>query len=269
MKSISSLYLFLISIALVFSACNIPSSFRVNSLEMANTLKIGSEFKIAKTDKLVRNDFACFYLHDSIPYAKLSGLAAFRIIGLPGEHIRISNGTVYVNDVPQTEVSTQKLAYVVDLRSIEGYDSQMAFIKPYTGFPITRSYVSLNLDTCEFHKLAKSLNMILMRDYKKYKIEQFDNEDTLFLMLKIKNELALRDSLPMLHIPRKGDTIQIPPNLQKFYVHGIKHFKSLGGDKYISSENMYFMVGDNWYDAIDSRQIGMILESEIVGVLQK
>jgi signal peptidase I len=93
----------LLSVVLFLGINAVSSRIRVESISMQPTLYAGNFVfvnKLAYTwGDASRGDIIVFRYPpdpDQVPYIK-------RIIGLPGEQVRISNGRVYINDQPLTE----------------------------------------------------------------------------------------------------------------------------------------------------------------------
>jgi signal peptidase I len=130
-----------IAVIVIFVITFVVQAFRVPSESMENTLLVG-DFLLA--DKLHFAD-AKGALHDILPYRAIQrgDIIVFRypvdpdtyfvkrVIGLPGDHIRLRDKTVYVNGTPLREKYT--------IHGSEDYDSYR------DDFPSPRSF-STNVD---------------------------------------------------------------------------------------------------------------------------
>ena len=92
------------------------------------------------------------------------------------------------------------------------------------------------------------------------------------------NEQWYKQSYGPLYIPRKGDTVKLNINNLSIYYRIISAFEHnlleisndsvyINGkltDKYIFKQNYYFMMGDNFWNSIDSRFWGFVPENHII-----
>jgi signal peptidase I len=78
------------------------TSMPPETAELLSTFEAGDHLFIRKTDYFVRNpergELVQFRLH-----SEMESILVSRVIGLPGEAVRIENGTVWINEQPLTE----------------------------------------------------------------------------------------------------------------------------------------------------------------------
>jgi signal peptidase I len=259
--------IFFIGVALFIDTCSFSSKMydcQVKTRGMENTIKLGDLLLFEKKGRLSRNDFIIFC--DTINF--IYGLTTpdtgvCRIVGVPKDLIHIDKGIVFLNNQQINRPENAKKGYLIRLPDGMHYTDQMKLIDSYTGFGIAGNYAVINLDSEQYLKLSKLYTLINTDDYKK-----LDVEDTLF-DFKMAIVVNQANYTPLLRIPAKGDTIILTAENEKYYKNGLKQFKKVDSSTYVSTDDMFFILGDSWDESVDSRYLGLINEKDIIARVRK
>jgi hypothetical protein len=237
------------------------STYRMTYSEMSNTYRPGELFAINPTSQPKKNDLILFNRVVTIDDVISRDSAALKILAKPGDSIYISGCMIYVNDSLQAFTKTQKQGYIANTKDITGYDSDLQFVNQYTGILLSDDYALLNLDSVEYASLSRSRVAIPVRN------STLINDS--LVAIKIHGLFSMYDSVPPIYIPKKGDTLNIPDNALKYYSYRTGQLRQISSTKYVATENMYFVIADNWYGSFDSRRLGLIGLSDIIGILKR
>lgn len=226
--------------------------------------------KLEFKDLLVFND----PLEDSIPLDKRR-LIYSRLIGLPGDTVKIHYGRLYRNNIIVRRDSSMLFSYKVNFNdsdsAIYTLQKHQAFAAATTG-DSTEWIVNCPQNT--------ALQLAAEKDIDGFDVVLFTDplQDDLFPG-SIFAPYALDDYGP-LWIPEKGDSVLIGMDNFPLYKRIIKEetkgytysndslfFNGKYDPWYTFKQNYYFVLGDNRHHSYDSRNFGFLGEIAILGVV--
>jgi signal peptidase I len=251
----------LISISVLLFSCN-ERSFKTSAASMENTIMAGQKFTVVYTDKFEKNDIAVFNYYgpdySAMPeepgkYPLHWEKRVYRIVAVSGEVVEVKNGELYVNRKLVAPPLLAKYPYLIKsfkIPDLSKIDPQAQMLQPVGDTP----FVAIATLTGEN---VNSLKLDLAS------IERYllTSTDTMYAKSSASDNWSV-DNYGPLKIPSPGDGIEVTEENYKLYknIPGIK----LGRNKV--KENLYFLMGDNRTGAEDSRFMGLISQSEMVGV---
>jgi signal peptidase I len=210
---------------------------------MAYTIPIGAAFSYEEVKKINRNDIVAF---NSLSNGKPTCL---RVIGLPGDKIEIIKGQILINDQPFDLPNSSTSIYTVQSKSgnfskLQGYD-----YKPYS-----EEYGTVRISKDEYNTIVEKKLVDSI-----YRLGA--PPDYIF-----PGVVTVSTSKHFNHfyfgpvfIPKVGDTISQEDKML------IKGFADFSSDKKVIDKEFYFVVGDSFSDAMDSRIFGLIPKDKILG----
>lgn len=213
---------------------------------MENTIIKGAEVRIKKKALIKRNYIAAFRMPNS-DEIKLS-----RVIGLPGDEIEIINGEIYVNgDLLQRPLLSRKI-YTI-------YLSNPVYFNKLTKFqsrPYSNNYSMFSLSKLDYQEILAMnfVDSVYILGIDSNYVEQGIIKNTLF---KYSNNFYFGP----LKIPVKGTIID--DNILKVVPFFLS--KSDQGEKIM--QDYFFCIGDNFPESKDSRFIGLIPRTSILGIV--
>lgn len=237
-------------VVFVILSCE-PRVFNVSTPAMEGTLEVGSKIYVDEGD-VKRNDIIAFNIS-----SESGSFFLFRLIAVAGDSLEIKNGIVSINNRRQTYPSTIQYGYNIQ--------SKMTLKDRYFE----------QLEIKEFTRFSGG-HMVFTTQEKAEKIREAKFVTSVTRMLSEPNSIDQRvfqdfhgwnkDNLGPLYIPQAGDTIsgkEINRYKQLIKKYEAPEFNNASSYKFKKSYS--FVLGDNRDNAADSRYIGLIPMSTIIG----
>lgn len=265
MRIIKLAFLLLIAVCLLQSCkgkyYNIPSG------AMAETLPAGSRVYVTKTDTFKNDDIAAFKLYTD-DYTKPPGEDGKfeqswqkwikRIVASSGDKLEIRRGDVYLNNElvrfpPEglQEYTIRSTAFIDDFP-----ERNEEFLNASKSGDTNIYSVQLTFKEAEDYRNRKpailSVEKIIDTSFNA-QIAQYC--DTCNYSI---------DNYGPVKIPSPGDTIEVNAFNIRFY----QQIPGIEKGTFVVKEKLYFMMGDNRHGSMDSRYIGVISHSNMVGIVK-
>ncbi len=230
-------------------SCQVKT-FQYNRNDMGGTIKAGSVLKYRDKKNIEKDDIIVFEYFDKRLDSKR--LQALRVVGVPGDIVSFIGGELFINDSIYKLPETSQLSYFVKIKKIQDWGILDKYSWRITGRPEFRMF---------------------FLDHKEY--ESIQNNATVDSIFRVRvdsngvdKNIVTNNSfshfngfyygplkIPSLHYAIDTEIKKLIPITDKF---------SIGEPL---SEKLYFVVGDNLHWCYDSRDIGLIPESLIKGVV--
>lgn len=228
-------------ITLVLFSCNKSKiiAFRNVSLAMANTLEKGKVYRFKPEEMYSRNDIVAIRNVDFI--SGVEKHSVFRIIAIRGDSLYYKNGVPYVNGKEFLFPETSKRYYITFQRQ-----KVLGLIKHLHIYQVMYSSndtIIFNLTKFEKQELEKKIPL------KEYSLNR--EPDVSYTHFKC---CSNHDFFGPISLPVKVNEAD-----SAIILHKGKWSSKL------ASEPLYFVAGDNIQESFDSRYIGLVPHSYIIG----
>lgn len=254
------------------------------------------EMRFPGFEKPEHNDIMVFnWPVDTIPYFGYQGTERFdkpldkksnyvkRTVGLPGDNLEIKDGILYINNKILELGDRAKIQYSYDVTT-NGAPLDVNFLVKDLG--VTDGAMQMTANTYKIFALteegAQRLKQLSSVTEIKRNIEkgtEFHHAKTNILSIFPHNKPWNRDNLGPIHIPAKGEVVQLNSETLPMYKgiitdyeHNkleVKNGSILINDQpattYTIQQDYYYMMGDNRHNSEDSRYWGFVPTDHIVG----
>jgi hypothetical protein len=237
---------FFILTAIAITSCSNRSNNQFVSVDnnMEGTINMGATVSYQTAEKINRNDIIVF---NNPTNNKLSCL---RVIGLSGERVEIIKGAILINNKEYHLPKSSKMIYTVyskkasDFSKLANYNFKK-YSDNYGMVAITKN----QFDEIASGKLVDSIYLL-----------GFDSSYIYPQILRVSTSNRFNHYyFGPIFIPEVGDTIIESDKML------VSNFLKFTNDYLIVKEPCYFCIGDSFSDAMDSRVIGLIPKSKILG----
>jgi signal peptidase I len=261
--------IFVSSLVIILISCK-GRLYHMPSHSMENTIMINKTFYVSSSDNFRKNDIVVFsyfgddYVHkdkETGQFIPEEHKRVYRLIACSGDTFMIRDGEVFINERHIPLPPTAKTDYTILTRThIDELDDQM-----------DQGTVSVtqNNDTLFYHTALTTDQAFEYQQRKpaifgvKKEAYTFFAGDTSIARGSTQGPWTVEVYGPLI-IPSPGDTIIADATNFKLY-HNIPGIKP---GKNVIKEKLYFVLGDNRHNADDSRYIGLISDSKMVGVVK-
>lgn len=219
----------LLCVAVLASSC-IPKRYRAASTAMEPTIEHMETFWVMPADTIKRNDIVAFQRQDAV-YGNVDWI--HRVVGVPGDTIEVRDKLLFVNGQLHDIGTPLYYTYVVTVQ----HPIEATVLADCSCEPVDSPTQPLY-----FCYLTDSMYQVAMRSIEPLTIEPLVNTPG-----AINPMIYLADSTNNWNEDNFGPiTLASPSNAD--------------------AETFYFVMGDNRQNALDSRYIGPIARSSILGV---
>ncbi|HEX7847010.1 MAG TPA: S26 family signal peptidase [Chitinophagaceae bacterium] len=266
-----SRFVFLFSIVLFLAACK-GRFYRAGSNSMDGTIPAGSKFFVTPTSSFNRNDVVVFKhwgndYSSPIPgelekFNKHWEKRVYRLIAFSGDSVQLIDADVLVNGKMQKWPDLAIMDYEVCAKGI------------------TEEFTESESDPYTFTAERKGDTFIYNVHLMYQRAKDFEKRKPFFISVKRKiTEPSIRDTMlarpfysaawtvdnygPLM-IPAVGDTIEVNNENYKLF----QNIPDIQMGKMILKEKLYFVMGDNRHGSEDSRYIGFIPHSKMIGIVK-
>lgn len=229
-------------------------TYKVTTDSMSNTFNAGQILKLKNKASYDRGDVVFFIREHNPGQAKETWLS--RIIALSGDTIEIKNGDVICNGKMVQLPENARLQYYIttsaplDLKSFREKTINQISENRYLAF----------LTVKEYEEVSKSPGVAISR------VINTSGSPSNGIVRNDFTDNWNEDQFGPLYIPAVGDNIKISQANAGLYNDILSYLQP---DSTVTiKEKLYFLMGDNRSNAVDSRFIGLITESNIAGYVE-
>jgi signal peptidase I len=248
----------LLKFALLFiliTGCS-GSTYRVTTDSMSNTFNIGQVLELKKKTSIDRGDIVFFKVNRNPKMQEEIWLS--RVVAFSGDNLEIKDGNVIVNGSIVELPKNARVLFSISSTSV----LSMKDFRENTVKQIGEGKYIAHLTGSEYSNTSKLQNIT--------SIERIIKDPGVSSMAIVRNSSTERwneDQFGPLAIPSPGDKIKINHANMGLYKDILSAMEP--DSTFVVKEKLYFLLGDNRYNANDSRYIGLIKESNIIGYAEE
>jgi len=248
MKVCNYLKLILIMTSFFLLACNHLLQGKIfeikNGGAMGNTMRSGESYEFRKSDTYSINDIIA--LKKSNIMTKKTEISIFRVLGKSGDKIEISKGLPYVND---------------QLLELPSSSKHMYFCK---------SSIKIDLEDIDpKYQVINYENDTLLLDIDQNQLKELNAEKSYLKLMPYYIAKNSGDSYIKFNKTWNRDffgPIVIPSHAAINDTSNVITISDLNFNQ-IKNDSLYFVIGDDIQNSVDSRYIGFVPKSLIIGKL--
>lgn len=243
----------IIIFSLFISGCKVEHRYTVNGDDMYSTISRGQSFILSNKKHYNINDIVLY----EIPNADKSKTQySGRVLGVPGDKIRIRQGKIYVNDEVFSLPPTATFHYSVKLSYTDA-----EVLKDFKITSESLGYYDSFLSETDSIKVCVKYKNILTYIRRCY-------------LLGLNQEVLLMGKNKLGWDQDNFGPITIPPVKSRESLDWAHLFlneldsKNISNNEYLVGQDYYFIVCDNFHNGYDSRSFGLVGEDQIVGMIK-
>jgi signal peptidase I len=231
-------------------------TYNVTTDSMSNTFNAGQVIKAKNITSVNRGDIVFFRKDNNSGQRKQTWL--LRVVAFSGDTIEIKEGNLIVNSNKIELPVNARLLYNIttsaplDMKSFRENSVRLIADNKYIAF--------LTMD--EYAKVSKWPDVNTLS-----RIVSSPGKHTKGIVQNDFNDIWNEDQFGPLYIPSAGEKIKISRANRDLFADILPDLQS---DSTITiKEKLFFLMGDNRYNASDSRFIGLVTESNIIGYVEE
>lgn len=245
---------FYLLVSLVAGSCN--QTYKVTTDSMSNTFNTGQVLELKKTASVNRGDVVFFVNNISSNQRKETWI--FRVAAYSGDTLELKDGALRINgNITELPANARLLYSITASRPLD-----MKGFRENTLRQLNDSSYIAHLTSDEYNKISKLPDVTAIS-----RIISSPGNHAKGIVRSDFTDNWNEDQFGPLYIPSVGVKIKISQTNKGLYSDILA---DLQPDSTVTiKEKLYFLLGDNRSNAFDSRFIGLIKESSIIGCAEE